>query len=206
MKKILLSLTGLVVACSLSAQEHQKNIVGVRVGYAHSWATSYGVRSSAHHGYVIGVSDEVSLSQKSPFYLETGLNFIAKGYTINGYDDSSTSFNYVQLPVGINYHIKADKFTVEPAVGLYYAFGLGGKREFQGDSVNVFTDGSTSRHDAGASVGLSATVSKIHFGVSFESSLIDIDKSDKIYGDQSPMLGYKKLKNNSIIFSVGIKF
>lgn len=206
MKKILLSLMGLVVACCLSAQEHQKNIVGVRAGYAHSWATSYGVRSSAHHGYVIGVSDEVSLSQKSPFYFETGLNLIAKGYTINGYDDSSTSFNYVQLPVGINYHIKADKYTVEPAAGLYYAFGFGGKRKFQGDAVDVFSDGSTSRHDVGASVGLSATISKFHFGVSFERSLINIDKSDKVYGDQSPMIGYKKLKNNSIVLKVGINF
>lgn len=206
MKKILLSLTGLVVACSLFAQEHQKNIVGIRAGYVYSWATSYGVRSSEHHGFMIGIRDDVRLSRKSPFYFETGLDFIAKGYTINGYDDSSTSFNYLRLPVGINYHLKTGKFTVEPAVGLYYALGLGGKREFQGESVNVFSDGSTSRHDAGASVGLCATISKFHFGVSYERSLMNIDKADKIYGDQSPMIGYKKIKNNSVVFMVGVNF
>lgn len=207
MKKILLPLCGIVIACGLSAHDHPKNILGLRAGYAPSWATSYGVKASMQHGYMIGFSDEVMLSQKVPFYFETGLNFIAKGYRINGYDDSRTTFNYLQLPVGINYHIRVcDNITIEPAAGFYYAIGVGGKRVFGKESAHVFSDGSTSRHDLGYSCGLSATISKFHFGLSYEAGLLNIDKSDLIYGDSSPMIGYKKIKNNSIVFKVGVNF
>lgn len=207
MKKNLLFLFGIVIACGLSAQDHPKNIVGLRAGYAPSWATSYGVKASMQHGYMIGFSDEVLLSQKVPFYFETGLNFISKGYKVNGYDDSSTTFNYLQLPLGINYHISTGKHvSFEPAAGFYYAFGLGGKREYNGESINVFSDGSTSRHDFGFSCGLSATISNFHLGISYETGLLNIDKADKVYGDSSPLIGYKKLKNNSIIIKVGVNF
>ena len=207
MKKILLSLFGIAIACGLSAQDHPKNIVGLRAGYAPSWATSYGVRASMQHGYTVGISDEVLLSQRVPFYFETGLNFITKGYKVNGYDDSSTTFNYLQLPLGINYHIRTGKdVSFEPAAGFYYAFGLGGKREYNGESTNIFSDGSTSRQDFGISCGLSATISNFHLGISYETGLLNIDKADKVYGDSSPLIGYKKLKNNSIIIKVGVNF
>ena len=208
MKKILLLLCGLAALCShLAAQEHPKNIVGLRAGYAASWATTYGVKSSIKPGYSVGISDEVLLSQRLPFYFETGLHFIAKGYRINGYDDSSTSFNYLKLPVGISYHIRAGKdVSVEPAVGLYYAVGLGGKREISGGTTKVFSDGSTSRSDLGYAIGLGATVSRFHFGISYDAGLLNVDKADLVYGDGSPLIGYKKLKNNSLIISVGVNF
>ena len=207
MKKLLFTLLGVVSVCCVAAQEHPKNIVGVRAGYAASWVTTRGVATSVKSGYTIGVSDEVLLSQQVPFYFETGLNFIAKGYKINGYDDSSTTFNYLQLPVGINYHIRAGKHvTIEPAVGFYSAVGLGGKRKIGGESVKVFTDGSTSRHDFGYACGLSASIYKFHFGISYESGLLNIDKADKVYGDSSPMIGYKRIKNNSVIIKVGVNF
>lgn len=208
MKRLVLFLCGLVALCSnVAAQEYPKNIIGIRAGYAPSWATSYGVRSSVRHGYVIGVSDEVLLSQKIPFYFETGLNFIAKGYEISGYDDSRTTLNYLQLPVGINYHIRTgEHVTIEPAAGFYYAVGLGGKRKIGDDTVKVFSDGSTSRHDFGIACGLSTTIYKFHLGISYETGLLNIDKADRVYGDNSPMLGYKKLKNNSVIIKVGVNF
>ena len=206
-KKRLLILLGIFSLCAVSAQEHPKNIVGVRAGYAASWATSMGVATSVKHGYMVGVSDEVLLSRKVPFYFETGLNFIAKGYRINGHDDSSTAFNYLQLPVGIDYHIRTGKHvTVEPAAGFYYALGLGGKREIGDEAVKVFSDGSTSRHDFGFSCGVSASIYRFHLGIAYETGLLNIDKSDKVYGDSSPMLGYKKLKNNCVIIKVGVNF
>ena len=207
MKKLLFTLLGVFSLCAVSAQEYQKNIVGVRAGYAASWTTSMGVATSVKHGYILGVSDEVLLSRKVPFYFETGLNFIAKGYKINGYDDSRTAFYYLQLPVGINYHIYAGKHVaIEPAAGFYYAVGLGGKRKIGNEAVKVFSDGSTSRHDFGFACGLSSTIYKFHLGISYETGLLNIDKSDKVYGDSSPMLGYKKLKNSSVIIKVGVNF
>ena len=207
MKKLLFTLLGVVVVCCAAAQEHPKNIVGVRAGYAASWATSMGVAASVKHGYMIGIYDEVLLSQKVPFYFETGLNFVAKGYAVNGYDDSSTTFNYLQLPIGINYHIRTGKHvTIEPAAGFYYAVGLGGKRKIGDEVVKVFTDGSTSRHDFGFSCGLSTSIYKFHFGIAYEAGLLNIDKADLVYGNDSSMLGYKKLKNNSVIIKAGVNF
>ena len=207
MKKLLFTLLGVATVCCVAAQEHPKNIVGLRAGYSASWVTTRGVATSVKSEYTIGVSDEVLLSQKVPFYFETGLNFIAKGYEINGYDDSATAFNYLQLPVGINYHIHTGKHvTIEPAVGFYYAVGLGGKRKIGGESVKVFSDGSTSRHDFGIACGLSTTIYKFHLGISYETGLLNIDKADKVYGDNSPMIGYKNLKNNSVIIKVGVNF
>lgn len=207
MKKILFSLLGIASVCAVTAQEHPKNIVGLRAGYAVSWTTSMGVATSVKHGYAVGVSDEVLLSQKVPFYFETGLNFIAKGYSVQGYDNSCTAFNYLQLPIGINYHIRTgDHVTIEPAARFYYAFGLGGKRKIGDEAIKVFSDGSTSRHDFGFACGLSTTIYKLHLGISYETGLLNIDKADKVYGDNSPMLGYKKLKNNSVIIKVGVNF
>ena len=208
MKKFLLSLFGVVAMCgAVSAQEHPKNIVGLRAGYAPSWVTSYGVATSVRHGFMVGVTDQVLLSPKVPFYFETGLNFISKGYAIRGYDNSRTSFNYLQLPIGINYHIRAGRYvTIEPAAGFYYAVGLNGSRTYNDITSNVFTDGSTSRHDFGFACGVSTSIYEFYFGISYEMGFINIDKNDKIYGDSNAMIGYKKLKNNSIIIKVGVNF
>ena len=157
---------------------------------------------------MIGVTDQVLLSRKIPFYFETGLNFIAKGYEIRGFDDSNTRFNYLQLPVVVNYHMAVNKYvTIEPAVGFYYAIGLAGKRKFDDGTISkVFADSSTSRHDFGFSCGLSTTIHKVHLGISYETSLVNIDKTDLVYGDDSHLIGYKQLKNNSIIIKAGVNF
>lgn len=207
MKKILSSLFGgLFLLCSLSAQEPPRNIIGIQAGYVSSWVTSYGVKTSEQSGFMVGVSDELRLTPMLPLYFEAGLNFIAKGYKINGYDDSSTRLNYLQLPVGLTYHKKVGKFVLKPAAGLYYAVGVQGKRTIGNVSSNVFTDGSTSRHDFGYTCGLNALLRKIHVGVSYEQGLLNIDKSDKVYGDDSSMIGYKKIKNRGLIVKVGINF
>lgn len=206
MKKLLFTIFGIVAVCSVAAQELPKNIAGVRVGYAPSWVTSCGVASSVKHGYFIGFSDQVLLSGKLPFYFETGLNFIAKGYRIRGYDDSSTTFNYLQLPVGITYHIRTGKHvTIEPAAGIYYAIGLGGRREYNGSASKVFADGSTSRHDLGFACGLSTSVYRFHLGISYQTGILNIDKADNIY-DGSGLIGYKNIKNNGIIINIGVNF
>ena len=208
MKRLVLFLCGLVALCgNVAAQEYPKNIVGIKAGYAPSWATSYGVRSSVRHGYVIGVSDEVLLSQKAPFYFEAGLNYIAKGYEINGFEDSSTSFNYLQLPLGVNYHFRlSERVNLKPAAGFYYAYGLGGKRVVADQTAQVFSDGSTSRHDLGFSFGVGATIDRFHLGIAYETGLLNIDKADMVYGDSSPKIGYKNLKNKSVVIKLGVNF
>ena len=206
MKKLIL--TALVfIAGSAVAQNYPKNIMGARIGFVSPWATSYGVVASPNPSFMISFSDQVLLTKSLPFYLETGLTFIGKGYKIKGHDESSTRFNYLQIPVAVNYHIYAHKFvTIEPSAGFYYACGLGGKRKYGGNAVSVFKDGSTSRHDLGFSCGLSSSIHEYHFGIIYEMGVLNIAKTDKIYGNDNYMLGYKKLKNRSIIIKAGMNF
>lgn len=207
MKKFLLPFWGMLCAIgSVMAQEHPTNIVGLRAGFVASWVTTYGISTSSSPAYMVGVVDQVSLSRKLPFYFETGLNFISKGYRINGYDDSKTTFNYLQLPVGVNYRIAVGRnVTIEPAAGFYYAVGLGGKREWNETKTRVFKDGSTSRHDFGFSCGIGTSIRRFHFGIAYEMGMINIDKTDKVYGD-GKHVGYKNLKNQSVIIKAGINF
>ncbi len=207
MKKLFLALWGAVFATGfVAAQEHPKNIHGFRAGMNVAWVTSYGVSTSVKPAYMVGYSEQISLNKRLPFYFETGLNFISKGYKIKGYDNGETTLNYLQLPVGINYHIYAGKHaTIQPAVGLYYAVGVGGKRDYAGNKVSVFKDGSTSRHDFGFSCGVGTSIHKFYFGIAYEMGLLNIDKKDVVYGD-SNMIGYKKLKNKSVIIKIGINF
>ena len=58
MKKLLFSLLGIASVCAVTAQEHPKNIVGLRAGYAASWTTSMGVATSVKHGYAVGISED----------------------------------------------------------------------------------------------------------------------------------------------------
>lgn len=208
MKKLFLVLIGAIFVTSIvTAQNYPKNIIGLRAGFNAAWVTSYGVSTSAKPSYMVGFSDQVLLSKYLPFYFETGLNFISKGYKIKGYDESSTTLNYLQLPISVNYHIYAGKkVSIEPSAGFYYAVGVGGKRKLNGGTSSVFSDGSTSRHDFGFSCGISTSIHKFHFGIAYEMGLINIDKTDPVYGDMSNMIGYKNIKNKNILIKVGVNF
>lgn len=208
MKKLFSVLWTAIFATGIAAaQDYPKNIVGLRAGFNASWVTSCGVATSAKPSYVVGFSDQVLLSKRLPFYFETGFNFISKGYRIKGYDESSTTLNYLQFPVAVDYRIHAGKkVAIEPSVGFYYAVGVGGRREFDGAKSSVFSDGSTSRHDFGFSCGVSTSIRRFYFGIAYEMGLIDIDKTDTIYGDDSNLIGYKNLKNSSVLIKVGVNF
>lgn len=111
-------------------RSYPANMIGVHAGYCTSWITSYGLTSSTRPGYEVGVSDRIRLGRQFPFYLRTGLTFISKGYEVRGFDDSRTTMNYLQIPVGIDYTVAlGERFALIPHAGFYYAVGVGGKRK-----------------------------------------------------------------------------
>ena len=187
--------------------QSRNNIVGIRVGGAMSYVTSYGVKSTAIGGYAVGVVDQLQLVLNVPFYLETGLSIIGKGYQIKGFDDSKTRLHYLHIPIGINYHINvADKFEVIPIVGTYLAIGVAGERKRNGETVSVFGNGGFKRIDFGTQYGLNIARKQFLLGASFNLGMIKIDKEDKVYPDQNNLLGYRDLKNRGLVFSFGYNF
>lgn len=209
MKKTLFVIlaTWIINAVGVHAQDLPKNVLGLRASYASSWVTSYGVTTSARHGYMFGVIDQIRLTRSLPFYLETGLSFVSKGYEINGFDDSQTSLNYLRIPLGVTYRIALGKsVTIQPNVGLYYSYGISGKLHHDSGTYDVFSDGVMSRSDFGYNLGAGITYCNFYLGIIYETGLTDIAKHDIIYPEYSDMLGYRNLKNKSIIISLGYNF
>ena len=190
------------------APTYPRHILGIHAGYASSWITSYGMSSSTKPGYEAGFIYRMGLSRNYPFYLRTGLNFISKGYEINGFDDSSITINYLQLPVGFDYTIALGKhLALIPSAGLYYAVGVWGKRQMGDEKVCLFgQEGGFSRHDMGFLCGVDVAFYRFFVGAEYQQGLIDIDRFDTVYGDDSQMIGYKHVKNRSFVVKVGVYF
>lgn len=161
-------------------RSYPANMIGVHAGYCTSWITSYGLTSSTRPGYEVGVSDRIRLGRQFPFYLRTGLTFISKGYEVRGFDDSRTTMNYLQIPVGIDYTVAlGERFALIPHAGFYYAVGVGGKRKVGAEEIPVFGEkGGFSRHDMGFSCGADITFGRFGIGVAYQIGLINIDKTD----------------------------
>ena len=189
-------------------RSYPANMIGVHAGYCTSWITSYGLTSSTRPGYEVGVSDRIRLSRQFPFYLRTGLTFISKGYEVRGFDDSRTTMNYLQIPVGIDYTVAlGERFALIPHAGFYYAVGVGGKRKVGAEEIPVFGEkGGFSRHDMGFSCGADITFGRFGIGVAYQIGLINIDKTDTMYGNDSQMVGYKNVRNRSFIVRAGVNF
>lgn len=189
-------------------RSYPANMIGVHAGYCISWITSYGLTSSTRPGYEVGVSDRIRLGRQFPFYLRTGLTFISKGYEVRGFDDSRTTMNYLQIPVGIDYTVAlGERFALIPHAGFYYAVGVGGKRKVGAEEIPVFGEkGGFSRHDMGFSCGADITFGRFGIGVAYQIGLINIDKTDTMYGNDSQMVGYKNVRNRSFIVRAGVNF
>ena len=184
------------------------NILTVRCGGSTSTATSFGVPSSHLGGFWLGLTDHISIYHKQPVYLETGILFVQKGYKISGYKDSKTKLNYFEIPVMVNYRIgKYGHFEVIPTVGGYVSVGVSGKLTYEEDkNYNVFKEGSLDRLDCGLRLGSDIVFGIISLSFTYDLGLRKIDNFDPIFGEKETLLGYKELKNKSLLFGIGFNF
>ena len=135
MKKVLLIVAAILLTNAVSAQNHEKNILGVRAGLnlsSYSISESgVSVSTDSRAAFHVAVSDQILLCDRLPFYLETGLAFSSRGGKLSG-----VSFrpSYLQIPVLVNYHFNIkDIVTIQPFAGLYYGLGIGGKMKANGE-------------------------------------------------------------------------
>lgn len=100
MKKVLLIMAAILLANAVSAQNYEKNILGVRAGLnLSSYSISAGgasISTDSRASFHVAVTDQILLCNKLPFYLETGLAFSSRGGKVDG-----VSFrpSYLQIPV-----------------------------------------------------------------------------------------------------------
>ena len=152
MKKVLLIVAAILLANAVSAQNYEKNILGVRAGLnLSSYSISAGgasISTDSRASFHVAVTDQILLCNKLPFYLETGLAFSSRGGKVDG-----VSFrpSYLQIPVLVNYHFNIkDIVTIQPFAGLYYGLGIGGKVKVGDEKGDIFGDeGGLKRSDLG---------------------------------------------------------
>lgn len=212
MKKFLLIVVATMFVGTISAQDWQKNIFGIRVGanlsnltFKSSGSISGDIRPNFHAGF----NYERLLLNNIPLYIESGLYYSNKGYKLIDYDEKHiVSFNYVEIPLMVNYKFRISDFTLYPSAGVYYAYGISGKEtyrdEYEGgaevEEYDAFgEDGEYNRSDFGYRIGISATYKNFVLGVGYEHSLLNVCNAKDFDGDI-------KASNSNIFISVGYNF
>ena len=183
MKKVFLLLSALLLAGVVSAQGHKKNILGVRAGLnVSSYSISesgVSIESDARAAYHIAVSDQILLSERLPFYLETGLAYTSRGGRLG---NVSLRPSYLQIPVLVNYHIGIRNIvSIQPFAGLYYGLGIGGKIKERKSGAKV--DAFGWRH--------------YYFGLGYDFGCLNTFKEAE---------GGSSMRNNCFTISVGYNF
>lgn len=202
MKKIFVILSALLLASAVTAQNYEKNILGVRAGLnLSSYTFSSGgasISTDSRAAYHVAVSDQILLCSKLPFYLETGLGFSSRGGKIM---NANFRPSYLQVPVLINYHFNFNDFSIQPFAGVYYGLGIGGKVKVEGQKGDIFgDDGGLKRSDFGVRLGAGFTWKRIYLGAAYEIGCMNIVK-DSLFDD-----GSLKMHNNCFTLSVGYNF
>lgn len=226
----------MMAACALFAatavaQDYEKNILGVRAGLNLSRINmDPSLGQTMKPGFHVGISEQFRIAANAPLYLETGLYYSLKGtkrtdyynyseYTVTSETKSNAS--YLQIPLMLNYQFHVGRnATIQPAVGIYYALGVGGKAkttweyadEKETEKINLFKkttfrdeDGDyeevpqqLKRSDFGLRFQLAATVGRFYVGAGYDLGLTKINK----FKDED----IKSAKTGNMTVTVGWNF
>ena len=133
-------------------------------------------------GFTIGGVLGLRLSETAPVFLESGLYYTQRG----GKDDKYKADLYcIEVPLLIKYGIQAsDKIAVLPFLGPYFAYGVGGQREYI-DVVNGGSKGKESvydkflnRNDIGLKLGCGAEYNMLYLEAGYQLGLANISDND----------------------------
>lgn len=90
-------------------------------------------------GYHIGFNAQIPIAQQ--FYFQPGLLYSTKGSkTKSELSNSTTSINYLEMPLNFVYKAACGNGSFMVGVGPYVAYGLKGKVKTTGDAVTVQTN------------------------------------------------------------------
>jgi len=190
MKKITLLLIMLGTMLSCFAQTR----LGFRAGYNFTTITriaDFGLdddrytdfdwKSSVNFGVV------VDLRKSQKFVFRPGIYYSCKGFKIDDEVFPKTNLNYLEMPLlAVFQQPIKDKIILEIQVGPYFAYGIGGKYEYEenivknnkGEFVGVYTKYKSfkdedviqpyKRFDCGINAGLGINYNHFYLGASYE--------------------------------------
>ena len=225
MKKVLLTLFGIVAVASIATAQEQKTTWGVRAGLnvANMTVKSGNVKVSydARASFNVGASLQQSIAPRLPFFLETGLYLSGNGskYTAGGETIKITPM-YLKLPVAVSYHFNVKNVVnIQPYVGFYYGLGLGGKLKYESGAVseefNLFRK--TTLEFGNESYEMSKQMKRSDFGMRFGVGVAfrthyyltlgyDLGLVNTAYKSTDSEFDYGTLKNKAFFISLGYNF
>ena len=121
MKKILLTLLGVVCIGNILGQDYPRNIFGVHAGLN---VAKIAPVEDVSLGFVVGVTDQILLHWRSPLYFEIGADLV--GYNLaDDYDWRKKLCFVLQVPLHISYHIYlGEHVAVTPFAGVCTEIGV----------------------------------------------------------------------------------
>ena len=208
MKKVLLIVAAILLANAVSAQNYEKNILGVRAGLnLSSYSISAGgasISTDSRASFHVAVTDQILLHRSLPLYLETGIGFSSRGgraaAEIYGdiYNMTMRPF-YMQAPLLVNYHFHIrDLLTIQPFAGIYGGVGIRGAMKTEYGNEDMFSaPGFLSRMDFGVRAGAGFVIRRIYLGISYDIGCLNLVKESD---------GEGTMRNNCFTISVGYNF
>lgn len=195
---------------------------GLRLGYnlASINSSNVNVDLKSYGGFAFGAVYGLQLANSTPLWMEAGLFYSEKG----GKDDSmltkvvngtvsngpsasgitateltqkvTTRLMYLQIPIVIKYDFDvADDIYIQPFLGGYLGFGIGGKTKYytSRESYDSFDD--FNRLDAGLRFGCGAEFQMIYAELGFDFGIANICDDD-----------FVSARNQSLFFNIGVNF
>ncbi len=192
MKRFFLLIGAVMFVSSITAQSNLEWGVHAGLNLANEKVSTESASSeiNSHAQFHLGFSVAAPIGKKLPFYFSTGLEFTGRG------GESQVSGNkvcdnlyYLQIPVSLSYHFNlGEKVSLQPQVGVYYAFGLfsnskinGEPQQFDGEDFDFFTEyggeQGYKRSDLGLRFGVDAVFAKHYkLGLGYDLGLLNINK------------------------------
>ena len=159
--------------------------LGFRMGFNAAWVnseSSYMDANESKLGLNAGIVMGTQIAANAPVFLESGLFYTEKGGKSN-YDGKHFTYdlNFLEVPFTFKYAIGIPSnvgLSIQPFMGPYFAFGVGGHVKDFGDRVAYSSFGDSEykfkRFDAGLKIGCGLGISMFYTELSYNVGLRNI--------------------------------
>jgi hypothetical protein len=192
----------LIMMTALQVSSQTKLSIGIHAGLNFAGASiTPSQTTGTRTGIIIGGMVDIGISKE--FSVAPGLQYISKGASTNeGGFTSSTSLNYLEIPVVVMYKFEANEFMPHVFAGPCFAFNLSANSETSGGGGSSSSDVSSSlgAFDMGLLFGTGTeyklkTGMGLYLDIGYAFGLSNVSKESSV-----------SVKNNGLRLTAGVKF
>lgn len=177
--------------------ESEKEYYSVRIGITAPLLfidTQHDPSRHAQVGMALGFAYGTQLTEDFPLYLEPGIFYVSKGFTINSnlsatdyQQKMSIKMHTFEVPVVFKYRAETmvDDLTVDPFFGGFLSLGIGGKTKYFSDAIsptrhieNTFRSTGFKSFDIGLRLGCGLTYQQFYAEACYNWGLSNIARSN----------------------------